>query len=165
DGGRAYVSRIDMDHHRPALLGHDRPVKADRMGLRHIRTHDENAIAVGEVARVIRRGAETERGAQTGHGRAVSEASLVLDGKNAEPSGKEFLDQVVLLVVERRAAKRGHSLEMIDRDSGGILFNEVAVPRLLDEPCDALHRPLKGLLLPLLTVRCSIFYRGLAVWI
>ena len=104
DRRRARVARVDVNHHAPPLLGQHRPVKADRMRLRHVRAHDEHAIAVDEVARVIRRGAEAERGAQTGHGGAVSETGLVLDGKNTQAPGEELLEQVVLLVVERRPA-------------------------------------------------------------
>ena len=49
-----------MDQHGPALLGLHWPVKADRVRLRHIRTHDENAIAVSQVSRMVRGGAEAE---------------------------------------------------------------------------------------------------------
>jgi len=60
DGRGARVSRIDMDQHGPAVLSHHRPVKADRVRLRHIRAHDENTIAVSQVARMVRSGTETK---------------------------------------------------------------------------------------------------------
>jgi hypothetical protein len=37
---------------------------------------------------MIRRGPEAYRGAQTGHGGAVSEARLVLDGEPAQTTGE-----------------------------------------------------------------------------
>jgi hypothetical protein len=49
-----------MDQHGPALLSLHWPVKADWVQLRHIRAHDENTIAVGQVSRMIRGGAEAE---------------------------------------------------------------------------------------------------------
>ena len=47
------VARIHVDHHGAALLSHHRPVEADRMGLGHVRAHDQDAVAVDEVARMI----------------------------------------------------------------------------------------------------------------
>src|SRR5438093_1615289 len=85
--------------------------------------------------------------------RGWSEAGLVLDRENAQAPGEELLDQIVLLVVERCAAQRGHRLEMVDRRSGGILFHEVAVARVLDQSSDAVHRPAEWLLLPPVAMR------------
>src|SRR5262249_26057678 len=92
DGGGACESASDMDQHGPAVLRQHRPVKADRVRLCHVRTHDENAIAVSQVARMVRGCAETKGGAQTGHRRAVSEPGLVLDGENTQASSEELLD-------------------------------------------------------------------------
>jgi hypothetical protein len=90
DSRSAGEARIDMNQHGPPVLCCDRPVKTDRVRFGHVRAYDQNAIAVHEVARVIRGGAETERSAQTGHGRTVSEPGLILDGDHSE-AGREQL--------------------------------------------------------------------------
>ena len=56
----------------------------------------------------VGRAASTERRPQTGDGGGVSYAGLVLDLDRAERR-EELLDQVVLLVVERRAAEAGEA--------------------------------------------------------
>jgi hypothetical protein len=48
-GARAREPGIDVDHSRPAELGFHHPLEADRMALGHIRTHDDDAVGVGEV--------------------------------------------------------------------------------------------------------------------
>ena len=101
DGGGAGEARIDMDQHGPPVLGGDRPVKTDRVRFGHVRAHDQNAVAVHEIARVIRGGAETERSAQTGHGRTVSEPGLILDRDNSQAGREQLLVEVVFLVIER----------------------------------------------------------------
>ena len=57
--------------------------------------------------------AAPERGAQTGHRGAVSYPRLVLDLDRAQ-GREELLDQVVLLVVERRAAEVGEAERAVD---------------------------------------------------
>ena len=78
--------------------------KPDRVVLGHVRAHDHDAVRVLEVLLEGRGAASSERGAQTGHRGAVSYAGLVLDLDDAERR-HQLLDQVVLLVVERRAAE------------------------------------------------------------
>src|SRR5581483_11246709 len=50
-----------------------------------------------QVLLIRRRRPPPERGAQTGHRGGVSDACLVFDGDDPQPSAEEFLDQVVLL--------------------------------------------------------------------
>src|SRR5215468_6890734 len=52
---------------------------------------------------------------------------------------------------------------MVDRQSRGVLFHKVAVPRLLDQPGDAVHRPVQRLLLPPVAIRRSVLHLGHAV--
>src|SRR5215475_10982155 len=52
---------------------------------------------------------------------------------------------------------------MIDRHTGGILFDKVAIAGLLDESCDTIHGPGEGLLLPPVAVRRPILHRGHAM--
>ena len=80
------------------------PLEADRVVLGHVRAHDHDAVGVLEVLLEVRRAASSERGPQTGDRGAVSYAGLVLDLHDAERR-HQLLDQVVLFVVERRAAE------------------------------------------------------------
>ena len=63
------------------------------------------ASAFDEILLRRRRAAAPERGAQTGHRGAMSYPGLVADGDHPEAAGEQLLDQVVLFVVERRAAQ------------------------------------------------------------
>src|SRR5207253_2252138 len=80
------------------------PLEADRVVLGHVRAHDDDAVGVLEILLEVRRTASPERGPQTGDRRAVSYAGLVLDLDDAERR-HQLLDEVVLLVVERRTAE------------------------------------------------------------
>src|SRR5437879_11602340 len=93
------------------------------MALRHVRTHDHEAVGVLEVARIQGRRAATEPCPQTGDARAVSYPGLILDGDDPEPA-PELLAHVVELVVERRAAEREYR---------GAHVHELPVGELLDE--------------------------------
>ena len=73
--------------------------------LGHRRAHDQDRVGVREILLRRRRAAAPERGAQTGHRGAMSYPGLVADGDHAQAAGEELLDQVVLFVVERRAAE------------------------------------------------------------
>ena len=57
--------------------------KADRVALGHVRAHDQDASAMLQVHLAGRGPAAAERGAQTGHGRAVSDPGLVLEPDDA----------------------------------------------------------------------------------
>jgi hypothetical protein len=87
----------------------DDEAEAHRMLLRHGRSHDEDRVGVGEILQRRRRPAAPERGAQTGHRGAVSYPRLIADRHHPKPAGVELFQEVVLFVVEGRAA------EMCDR--------------------------------------------------
>ena len=87
-----------------ALAGFHHPLEPHRVILGHVRSHDHDAVRVHEVLLVVGGAAAPERGPQTGDRRAVSYAGLVFDLDHAQ-AGEELFDQVVLFVVERRAAQ------------------------------------------------------------
>ena len=97
--------RIHMNDFAAALARLHHPLEADRMLLGHRRTDDQNCIRIGK--RLLRCGcsASSYRGAQTGHRRAVSNSGLVADANHAQTSCEQFLDQIVLFVVQRGAAQ------------------------------------------------------------
>ena len=101
-------ARVDVDHRRAPRLGLHHPLEADRVALGHVGALDDDAVGVLQV--LLERGgaAPAERCPQTGDGGAVSDAGLVLDLDGAE-RGEQLLDEVVLLVVERRPAQAGRS--------------------------------------------------------
>src|SRR6476660_8175288 len=78
------------------------------MALGHVRALDDDAVRVLQVLQERRGAAATERGPQTGDGGAVSYPRLVLDLHGAQ-GREELLDEVVLLVVQRRAAEAGEA--------------------------------------------------------
>lgn len=57
---------------------HDEP-EPDRMAFRHVRAHDQDCIGVLQIHLGGRGSATTERSAQTGHGRAVSDPRLIFE--------------------------------------------------------------------------------------
>ena len=89
---------------RAAALSLDHPLKPDRMALRHVRSLDQDAVGVRQVLLEGGRPSSSERRPQTGDGGGVSYTGLVLDLHRPERR-EQLLDEVVLLVVERRAAE------------------------------------------------------------
>ncbi len=79
DGRHAGEARIDVDEGPTSRLGLHGPAETDRLSLSHVRSHEEDAIAIGHVLLIICGRAAAERGAQTGHRGAVSYSRLVLD--------------------------------------------------------------------------------------
>ena len=73
----------------------------------------EDAVGVLEVLLEVGGAAAPERGPQTGDRGGVSYAGLVLDLDRAH-RGEGLLDEVVLLVVERRAAEVGEAERAVD---------------------------------------------------
>ena len=100
--------RVDVDDGRAARLRLDHPLERDRVALGHVRTADDDAVGVNQIARKRGGPAATEASPQTGDGGGVSYPRLVLDLDRAE-RGPELLDEVVLLVVQRRAAEAGEA--------------------------------------------------------
>ena len=88
----------------PRALRLHHPLEADRVALGHVRAHDQDAVGVLQVLLEGRGAAPAERGPQTGDGGGVSYAGLVLDLDDAQRR-EQLLDEVVLLVVERRPAE------------------------------------------------------------
>jgi hypothetical protein len=74
--------------------------------LSHVRTHEQDAIAVGHILLIICGRAAAERGAQTGHRSAMSYSRLVLDRHHSKAAAEQLLDEVVLLIVNRGPTQR-----------------------------------------------------------
>ena len=94
-----------MDDLGASFAGFDDPLETNGMVLRHRRSHDQDRISVAQV--LLRSGcaAAPEARPQTGDSGAVSYPGLVGDAHHSQAGGKEFSDQVILFVVERRTAK------------------------------------------------------------
>src|SRR6202042_1174946 len=71
--------RIDVDEPRAPLLGLHHPAEPHRVRLGHLRALDHYAVRVLKVLLEVGGTAAPERGPQTGDGRAVSYARLILD--------------------------------------------------------------------------------------
>ena len=96
---------VHVEHQRPPFFCPERPAKSDRVGFRHIATHDQDAIAIDQVLLKSCCTAAPKRCAQTGHRRRVSNARLIFDRNNTKPSVQQLLDQVILFNLERGAAQ------------------------------------------------------------
>ena len=104
DCAGAGETRIDVDDLGAVLdLGLHGPAEGDRMVLRHVGAHDDDAVGVGHAPRVEGCCAAAESCPQTGDARAVSYPCLILDRDNAE-TAHEFLAKVIELDLERGAA-------------------------------------------------------------
>src|SRR5207247_2337804 len=79
EGGSAAEARVDVDNRRAALFRLDDETERHRVALGHIRSLDDDAVAVSQSPLRSSRAASPERGAQTGHRGAVSYPRLVLD--------------------------------------------------------------------------------------
>ncbi len=98
--------RVDVDDLSPAGPGLLHPLEANGMALGHVGPLDDDAVGIGHVLQALCGAAAPERGSQTGNRGGVSNARLVFDLDRA--SGREeLLDQVVLFVVQGRAAQGG----------------------------------------------------------
>ena len=108
----------------PALeLRPHEPLEADRMRLGGIGAVDQDQVGVPDVTPVVRHRPSAERGGQTGHRGAVSNAGLLLDVDDAERA-HQLGGEVALLGAERRPAGEGDALAAVD---------DVAVVVLRDE--------------------------------
>src|SRR3712207_9062911 len=74
----------------------------------HVRPHDEDEVGVDQVLQVVGGAAAPERGPQTGDRGGVLYPGLVLDLHRAH-RGPQLLEEVVLLVVGRRATEAGQA--------------------------------------------------------
>ena len=83
--------------------------KSDRVSLRHIAAHDQDAIAIDKILRKSRSAATTECGAQTGHSGTVSYTGLVLDGDYTQATIKELFDDIVLFDIQGCTTERGNT--------------------------------------------------------
>src|SRR5947199_5167362 len=125
---------VYVDNARSVLSSFHDEAKTDGVRLGHVGPHDEHAIAKLKVFLEGCGGSSAERGAQTGHRGAVSYARLVLDLDDAERRA-ELLDQVVLFVVEGRAAEARDPHRALRR----IAVRRLLLPGLLaraDDPLD-----------------------------
>ena len=91
DRAGAGETRIDMNDLGAVLdFGLHRPAEGDGMVLRHVGTHDDDAVGVVHAAGIKGCRAAAKSCPQTGDARAVSYPRLILDGDNAE-TAHEFL--------------------------------------------------------------------------
>ena len=113
------------------------------MGLGHVGAHEEDAVAVGEVLLVVGGRAAAELGAQTWHRSAMSNPGLVFDGDHSQSAPEQLLDEVVLLVVDRRSAEGADRAHRVEQAAGLVPDGEVGVPRGLDASGDLVERPVQ----------------------
>ncbi len=147
-------ARIDMnDPGTPGLGLHD-PLEADRVRLGEIGALDDDAVRVLEILHEGGRPAAPERGTEAGDRGAVAHPGLILHLDHAE-AGQQLLDQVVLLVVEGRAAQAGDAER--PGDPPAVLLPLPGVTAQLDHPLgDHVHGGVEVQRLPLGPVRAPV---------
>ena len=101
-----------MDNFRPTLSRLHYPLEADRMVLRHRRSHNQNGVRVLQILLRCSSAAAPKRCPQTGDGRAMSYAGLIAKAHHPEAASKEFLDQIILFIVQSGAAEMGNSCRL-----------------------------------------------------
>src|SRR3954447_25018561 len=151
---RAGEAWVDVDHRRAAGLRLHHPLEAHRVRLGHVGTLDDDAVRVLQVLLKVRRAAATEAGPQTGNRAAVSYARLVLDLQSAK-GGKQLLDEVVLFVVQRRAAEAREAHGPASARPVGLPLPGLGA-RLDDPVGDLVHRVVERDALPFGAVRAPI---------
>src|SRR3954454_12501505 len=104
-----------MDYRRAALLGLRNEPEADRMVLRHVGAHDDDAVSMRQAPELHCSRTASEGGTQTGDRSGVSYSRLVLDPHHAQPAAEEFLDEVVFLVIHRGAADGDDAQRLVHR--------------------------------------------------
>src|SRR4051794_16467082 len=112
------------------------------MSLHQRRPLDPDAVGHLEVLLEVGGAAAPERGPQTGDRRGVSYSRLVLDLDRAERR-PELLQQVVLLVVERRPAEVGEAERAVDLPPALVALLPVVLARRPDAIGDHVHRLLE----------------------
>src|SRR5207249_10642909 len=148
DCAGAGETRIHVDDLGAVLdLGFHGPAKRYRMVLRHVGSHDDDAVGVGHTPGIESCCAAAETCPQTGDARAVSYPRLILDG-NYSQTAHEFLAKMIEFDLKGRAAKGKDPRCHIDELAVGKLFDEGLVARLLRQFGDPVHRPLHVPYLP-----------------
>src|SRR6266498_1779148 len=106
-----------MDDGRAPLLRFHHPAKTDWMRLVHRRAFDQNAIRVGQILLRGRSSAPAEGGAQTGHRAAMSYPGLVGHTDHAQASSEQLFDEIILFVIQCRAAEMTYRRRVINRNA------------------------------------------------
>src|SRR5579884_1702908 len=155
--------RINVNDRSAALARFDHPLEADRMVLRHRRSHNENGVRVSEVLLSCGRAAASERGSQTGNRRAVSYTCLIAEAHHPQAAGEELFYEIVLFVVERSATEMADRLRLHHRMSIFFFF-ESGFARFPEPVSDHIHRLLQIERLPFAGIGPAIFHLRLARW-
>ncbi len=109
DRRRPREARVDVDDPRSPLVSPDvGPLPPARVVLGGVGPDDQDAVAVLEVAPVVRHRPTAEAGGQTGHRGTVSNSGLLFDVD--DPQGADQLGgEVALLAADRRPAQEGEA--------------------------------------------------------
>lgn len=154
EGAGAHEAWVDVNDAGATLLGLHDPLEPDRVRLGEVGTLDDDAVGVLKVLHEGGGATAAEGGAQARDGGAVADPRLVLHLYDAEP-GEQLLDQVVLFVVQGRAAEAGDA----ERACGAqpvLLPFPGAAPRLDHPVGDHVHGRLKVEGLPVGGIRTPV---------
>jgi hypothetical protein len=88
----------------------------------------------------------------TGHRGAVSYPRLVLDRHHSQPAAEQLLDEIVLLIVNRRPAQRADAAHRVEQAALLVARREVSVAGRLDALGNLVQRPIQRPRLPVFGV-------------
>ncbi len=120
-----------MDELRAALPRHHWEAKSHGMRLCHVRSHDQNAVAILQIFLQAGGRPAAQCSAQTGHRCAVSYPGLVFDRHNSHAGIPQLLHQIIFFHIERRPAQAKHVAHMIHHIALFVLLDEAALARVL----------------------------------
>src|SRR4051794_14534899 len=120
-----------MDERRATGLRLHHPLESHRVGLGEVAAFDDDAVGILHVHEAGGRATAAEGRSHAGDGRAVAQPGLVLHLDDAQ-GRPELLDEVVLLVVQRRAAEVGDAHRAVGAVPVQLLLP--GLPARLDDP-------------------------------
>ena len=85
----------------------------------------------------------------------MSYTGLVFDRDQAQTAAEEFLDEIILFIVHRRAAETRHRRHVIE-NCAVTLVDKIRVASFFHPLRDSIHRPIERPLFPLRRIRSAI---------
>ena len=149
-------TRIDMDGDRAFALRFHRPMERHGMSLSHVRSHDQDAVAIDKVAWGIGAGTESEGWRKRCNGGGMAIPCGVLGGQDAQTSREELSDEVAFFIIESRSADESDVRRRVYREAVLVLFDEPFVAGLPDTISYGIEHPIDALLLPFARTWCAV---------
>src|SRR5690606_6854242 len=117
--------------------------------------HNPDDISILDVSPAVGHRTATERWAQTGHRRSVSNPRLVFDLQHPQ-AARDLVGQPAAFVGQRASRQEARRGPAINGGTVPVSLDEVRVAIFLHEPRDAIHREIPSYALELVGARLAI---------